>query len=351
MTPVRIGPIALLAVMLTCLPARAERSLSQANWTLSEASQAAAETDLLEMLKPLLELARSEQDQRLLQELKRLAADDSLSLPARERVLFEFTVSLADLDRLAAGADVLGFLAAYQSRVLVPFEDNRRLGIPLYNVRAAAAGVLNEWRRQDGAIEAMTLQHGPGAFWLAAYLSSGPAQRSGYVDSLDFMSEPSLQSLAAQAASRMASEPDLTPVVARIAVLLADIGLLQNLAVHGSGPGLAEAIRAGIAELDEPDRAALMSHAVLHAPAVNAAQAMAELAPGLLHRDETVKLLFDLLGNPDLGAASALALSRSPNPAVRAQLVELASKSRGMESRRAALAAALARDTTGEAGR
>jgi len=53
MTPVRIGPIALLAVMLTCLPARAERSLSQANWTLSEASQAAAETDLLEMLKPL----------------------------------------------------------------------------------------------------------------------------------------------------------------------------------------------------------------------------------------------------------------------------------------------------------
>lgn len=351
MTPVRIGPIALLAVMLTCLPARAERSLSQANWIRSEASQAAAETDLLETLGPLLELARSNQDSRLLQELKRLAADDSLSLPVRERVLFEFAVSLADLDPLAVGPDVLGFLAAYQSRVLVPYEDNRWLGIPLYNVRAAAAGVVHEWQRQDGAIEAMTLRHGPGAFWLGAYLSSGPAQRSGYVDSLDFMSEPSLQSLATQAAGRMASEPDLMPVVARIAALLADVGLLQNLVAHGSGPGLAETIRSGIAELDEPDRAALLHHAVLHAPAVNAAQAMAELAPGLLHRDQTVKLLFDLLGDPELGAASALALSRSSNPAVRGQLVELGSKNRGMESRRAALAVSLARDTTAEAER
>jgi len=351
MSPVRFGPAVLLVAVCACLPLRAEQALPGPNWTHGEIRQAAAEADLLETLRPLLELARTRQDTQLLQALQRLAADDSLPLPARERALFEFAVNLSDMDRLAVGPGVLEFLRTYQPRVLVPHEDSRQLGIPMYNIPAAAAGVLHEWQWQAGAAEAITLKAAPVEDWLAAYRSAEPARRSGYLDHLDEFSEPALRSLAQEAAKQLANEPNLTPVVSRAAVLLLDVELLQRTITLGTGPGLAMSLRAAAAELDEPERAELLNHAVLNAPAANAALVIAELTPGLLHRPETITLLTNLLGDPDLGAASALAVSRSPSQAVRAQLKEIAGQDRGMASRRAALAATLARDNADEAER
>jgi hypothetical protein len=344
----RFGPTVLLAAMLACLPVRAERALPQPNWTHGEVHQAVAETDPLESLRPFLELARSHQDTMLLQELNRLAKDDSVLLPVRERLLFEFAISLSDLDRLAVGPAVLEFLETYQPRVLVPHEDSRQLGIPMYNIRAAAAGVRHEWQWQAGAAEAMALKAAPGGAWLAAYLSTGPAGRNGYLDRLDAISEPVLRSLAQQAADRLPDEPDLTPIVSRAALLLSDVELLQSAVAQGTGPGLATALRMAASALNEPERADLLEHAVRHAPAVNAALALAELSPGLLHRPETIALLFGLLEDPELGAASALALSRSPTPTVRAQLEELAAQGLGTASRRAAVAATMARGAPAE---
>jgi hypothetical protein len=351
MTPARFGQALILGAALACLPAHAERALPQPNWTPAEAQRAITETDLLETLRPLFELARSHQDTRLLQELRRLADDDSISLPVRERLLFEFAIGLSDLDRLAVAAGVLDFLMDYQPRVLVPHEDSRQLGVPLYNIRAAVAGARHEWERQEGAARARTVPPIPGDTWLAAYLSAGTAQRTGYLDRLEVLPEPSLLALARQAANRLASEPELTPVVLRAALQLSDVELLQSAVVSGAGPGLALSLRNAVQVLDESERASLLTHAVLHAPAVNAALAMAELSPGLLHRAETVDLLFDSLGDPDLGPASALALSRNATPAVRAKLAELAEEKQGMASTRAALAVSMARDSSAEAER
>lgn len=351
MTPARFGQTVIFAAALFSLPAQAERALHQPSWTPAEAHRAVKEADLLETLKPLFELARSHQDTRLLQELKRLADDDSISLPVRERVLFEFAIGLSDLDRLTVTTNVLDFLKDYQPRVLVPHDDSRQLGVPLYNIRAAVAGARHEWERQAGAARAMTLQPVPGDTWLAGYLSAGTAQRKGYLDRLEVLPEPSLRSLAGQAANRLADDPELTPVVLRAALLLSDVELLQSAVLSGAGPGLALSLRNAAPSLDESERASLLNRAVLHAPAVNAALAMAELSPGLLHRSETVTLLLDSLGDPDVGAASALALSRNATPAVRAKLVELAEQKRGMASRRAALAVSMARDSSAEAER
>jgi len=351
MSPVRFGPAVLLIAVFACLPVRAEQALPGPNWTQREVHQAVAETDLLETLRPLLDLARARQDSKLLQELQRLAADDSMPLPARERALFEFAVSLSDLDRLAVGPGILEFLWTYQPRVLVPHEDSRQLGIPMYNIRAAAAGVLHEWQWQAGAAEAMSLKGASGEDWLAAFLASEPARRGGYLDHLEDLTEPALRSLAQEASVRLASEPVLTPVVSRAAVLLLDVGLLQSAVTRGAGPGLATTLRAAAAELDESERVELLNHAVAHAPPVNAALVIAELTPGLLHRPETITLLLNLLGDPDLGAASALAVSRSPTRAVRAQLEDIADQDRGMASRRAALAVTMARNNTDGAER
>jgi len=351
MTPARFGQAVILAAALCSPPALAERALPQPNWSPAEAQRAVAETDLLETLRPLFELARSQQDTRLLQELRRLADDDSVSLPVRERVLFEFAIGLSDLDRLTVAAGVLDFLRDYQPRVLVPHEDSRELGVPLYNIRAAVAGARHEWERQAGAARARALQPIPGDTWLAAYLSAGPAQRKGYLDRLEVLPEPSLRSLAGQAANRLPGEPELTPIVLRTALLLSDVELLQQAVVSGVGPGLALSLRKTVPALDESERASLLAHAIRYAPAVNAALAVAELSPGLVHRADTITLLFDSLGDPDLGAASALALSRDASPAVRARLAELAEQKRGMASSRAALAVSMAPDSNGGAER
>jgi len=347
----RFGPAVLLIAVFACLPARAERSLPGPSWTHGEIRQAVAETDLQEALRPLFELARARQETMLLQELRRLAADDSLPLPTRERVLFEFAVGLSELDRLTVGPGVLEFLGTYQPRVLVPHEDSRQLGVPMYNIRAAAAGVLHEWQWQAGAAEAAALEGAPADDWLAAFQSAGPARRGGYLGLLDAFDEPELRSLAQQAAKRLAGEPELTPVVSRAAVLLSDVEFLQSAITLGAGPGLAMTLRTAAGELNESERAEILNQAVVNAPAANAALVIAEFAPGLLHQPETITLLLNLLADPDLGAASALAVSRSPAHAVRARLEEIAGRDRGMASRRAAIALTLEPGTTGRAKR
>ena len=292
----------------------------------------------------MLELARAGEHGRLLEELERIAADRALALPVRERLLFDFAVSLSDLDSRAADPAVLEFLLAYEPRVLLPHEDAPMLGVPLYNVRGATAGSIQEWRRQEAAEAAAEAAPVEPEAWLAAYLASGPAQRQGYVDSLSLLPEPALRQLAERAAGGLPVEPGLTPVVSRSAVLLADSALLRSLVSNGRGPEVAPALRSVGSELDEPERFALMNDALRDAPAANAALAVAEFAPGLLHHPETTSLLFGLLGHPDLGAVAALALSRSRDAGIHERLAERAAEGQGLEAHRATLAAELAKD-------
>jgi hypothetical protein len=73
------------------------------------------------------------------------------------------------------------------------------------------------------------------------------------------------------------------------------------------------------------------------------------LAPGLLHQPEVTELLFDKLGDLDIGPAAALALSASKDPAVRMRLEEYAGAGTGLGATRAAIALETARNAAGGA--
>jgi hypothetical protein len=340
----RTGLIVLNLVVLLLPAAQADHGLSEPTWTTDQVRRALGATETRESLRPLLDLARSGEHSLLLDELRSLAADETHALPVRERLLFEFAVSLSDLDSRAASPGVLAFLLAYEPRVLVPHEDAPKLGSPLYNIRGAAAGAVHDWERQEVVTTAMEAAVAEPGSWLAAWLASDPAQGQGYLDSLAFLPQPTLRKLAERAAAGLSGEPALTPVVSRSAVLLADSALLQSLVANGRGPDIAPALKSANMLLDESERLGLLNDALLNAPAANAALVVAEFAPGLLHQPEAAALLFGLLGHPDLGASAALALSRSPDVGIHERLAELAAEGKGLESRRAALAESLASD-------
>ena len=52
---------------------------------------------------------------------------------------------------------VMARLKAWEPDILVPHDDHPRAGVPLYNIRGAAQGVENSWRRQEAVIEGRAL--------------------------------------------------------------------------------------------------------------------------------------------------------------------------------------------------
>jgi hypothetical protein len=336
-------------------PAVPESNWTPANWTEYEARQAAGEVDLVAELKPLFERARAGQDADLRRRLEAVAANQEWPLPARERLLHAFALGLGDLAPGAAGSESLGYLLDYRPQTLVPHEDHASAGVALFNIPAAAAGSMNLWRRQiayDSSRKMLAQSASTRSAstwnaesWVAAWLAADPASRRGFLDALDLAPEARLREVAALALRDLPQQPELTGVAARSAALLPDAGLLGDALVKGDGPELAAALRSAAAALDESERAGLLRRLVAEAPAGTAALAIAEWAPGLLHDPAIAGLLFDLLGDPALGATAALALAGSTQPAVRERLAERAAHGDDVPARRAAAALAVTRQT------
>lgn len=331
-------------------PAVPESNWTAANWTVQAARQAAGEVDLVAELKPLFERARAGEDADLRRRLEAVAANEDWPLPARERLLHAFALGLGDLPPGAAGSESLGYLLDYRPQTLVLHEDHASAGVPLFNVPAAAAGSMNLWRRQiaydaSGKLLAQSASTWNAKSWVAAWLAADPASRRGFLDALDLAPGARLREVAALALRDLPHQPELTGVAVRSAALLPDPGLLGDALVKGDGPELAAALRSAAAALDESERAGLLRRLVAEAPAGNASLAIAEWAPGLLHDPAIAGLLFDLLGDPALGATAALALAGSTQPAVRERLAERAEHGDDASARRAAAALAVARQT------
>jgi hypothetical protein len=305
-------------------------------------------------LRPLFERARAGEDADLRRRLEAVAANKEWPLPARERLLHAFALGLGDLPPGAAGPESLGYLLDYRPQTLVPHEDHPSAGVALFNIPAAAAGSMNLWRRQiaydaSRKLLAQSASTWSAESWVAAWLAADPASRRGLLDALDLAPEARLREVAALALRDLPQRPELTPVAVRSAALLPDPDLLGDALVKGDGPELAAALRSAAATLDETERASLLRRLVGEAPAGNASLAIAEWAPGLLHDPAVAGLLFDLLGDPALGATAALALAGSPQPAVRERLAELAARGDDTSARRAAAAlAAMPRTDRGD---
>jgi hypothetical protein len=341
--------LAAATALLTCLSAQAELALPEPNWDLQEARAAASQVDALAAVKPLFELARTGRDDELLRALAAVENRGEWPEPAREYVLLTFALGLADLPPGAVGPDVLAWLTAHEPRTLVPHDDHPLAGVPLYGIRPAAAGVAHAWERQAAAVEAGRLLERGAEAWIAAYLGAAPPRQRGFVDALDQANPEQLRLLADQSLQTLPAEPELTAVAARAGILLSDPAVFQSAVTSGAGPGVAAALRSGAPAFDEIERAEVLRHAIAHAPPVNASLAIAELAPALLHQAETAELMFAKLGDPEIGAAAALALAASKDPLVMRRLNHLAKDGAGLQAARAAIAVESSRTDMGGA--
>ena len=350
-------PAALFTALLTLLAARplwAQAAFPEPNWSAPAAQSAASQTDLNAHLAPLFDQARLGRDAALLDRLQAVAADERLPVPARERILFDFAQGLGELPPGSVGPDVLDYLRGYRPRTLVPHPDNDRVGTPLYNVGAAAAGSLNAWRRQSGYAVGRSLladlAPNPTEQFLAEFdRASGPA-RLGLADALPLADGQQLAAIAALSLAAVPERPELGPVAVRATLLLGDPEPLQRALAATTGPQLAELMAEAGAQLDEPGRIDLLLGLLDTAAPATAALAAGTLAPDLLHRPEVADRLFQLLGDRERGSAAALVLSDSARPDLHDRLRELAAGD-GLAARRAALALAAAGSTRPGAGR
>jgi hypothetical protein len=340
--------------LLALRPLWAQVDFPAPNWSASAAQVAAARADANTVLGSLFEQARLGREPDLLAQLKAVAANEGLPVPARERILFDFAQGLAELAPGAVGPEVLLYLQSYEPRTLIPHPDNDRIGTPLFNVRAAAAGSLNAWRRQAGYATGRTLlataAPDPAGRFLAEFdRASGPGQL-GLADALPLASLQQLSDIAARSLAAVTQRPELSPVAVRSALLLGDLAPLQHALAAAGGGQLAGLMAEAGEQLDEPDRIDLLFGLLGSAEPANAALAVGTLAPQLLHRPEVQDRMLALLGDVALGSAAVLVLSESVRSDLHDRLRELAAGD-GLAAQRAALALSVAATNSPGGGR
>lgn len=270
--------------------AAADRALPKPNWNRHAAIEASSLAETRTSLESLFNLAREGRSEELMRAVRAIELDAGWTDPAREKVLYSLALALGDFETGVIGPPVLEYLAERRSRTLVPHEEHPGMGIPLFNIRAAATGSLAEWSRHEKRLRAER-----------ARLESGTAvpQAENFVRSIAASSD-------AETAAQIRAARDMYD------------------------PGELEFIVASAPAMHDMATASLV---------------LAELSPGILDRPETTDLLFSLLGHRELGATAALALANSGDDAIFERLAALASSGEELAAKRALLAIEAFRNT------
>ena len=104
------------------------------------------------------------------------------------------------------------------------------------------------------------------------------------------------------------------------------------------GSGMPELLRAASKTFDQSETESILRYTISNAKPETAALAIAILAPELMEHPDVSALMIDTLGHKELGAAAALALSKTNDPNVQKQLSGLANRKNGLASQRAEIA-------------
>lgn len=329
------------AVLFLAPPATAENKLPTPNWDRELALQTSAMGSDEQQLSEWFRMLRAGESGALLDVLRKYSDSRLASAPVRERQLYLFTQGLADFPAAAIPAELMDLLESYTPETLVPGDENAISAVPLFNIPAAAKGLRHSMARQRGEIRSAQLLSEPDN-WIRAYLAASAPSRGGFLDALDSATGQQLEKLGQTAMLTLHEQPVLSVVAARAALATGDHAALQTIIQNTHGPELAPILRSAAGTLSQNEQAIALLSAIASAPAENAALAIALLAPGLHDVAAVTNSLFDLLEDPVLGSAAALALSHHPDPAVSQQLSILA-RDQGAAAQRARLALALTR--------
>jgi len=316
----------------------AQSAIPAANWDRSLALSVVREADTMALLKPLLQMTRSGNDAELLEALSSVERDPAMPDPVKDFVIFTFAIGLGDLDANTVNPEVLHFLATYKVKTMVSHIDHPRMDVPLFNVRAATAGVQNRWDRQHASMLAEGLLQTQPEQWISAYLKASPVERMGFVDAIDFASTEQLNQLGWSALARLDGQPELTVVATRAGMASGDPELLQQAISRGDGPGLSQALADASLDLSDREAADLLNAVLRSGSTRNSALAISQLAPSRLDHPAMAEMLFDTLDDRSLGAAAALVLGASQDPKIQLRLKEIASGKDGLSQQRAKLA-------------
>lgn len=261
-------------------------------------------------LAELTRLATAGDDSAVLQLLQDTVDDARWPPDMREPLLSDFAQSLRALPPNAVGAEVIAFLIDYPPRLTVAHPDAPRAVVPRYNIRAAAHGVMNTWRRQEAAYAGSVLLARDAAGFVEAYLANPDRPtRQGLHDALSLAPRERLDAVSATALGQLGQKPDLATLAAESSLRAGDLGTLREVLRTGEPTGMASLLRRS-AQILQPDRLQDLFEAVVdEGDARIAALAIAELTPALAERPGVEARLFELLGNPELGSAAALALA------------------------------------------
>ena len=331
-----------MAVLFLASPASAENKLPTPNWDRELALQTSAMGSDEQQLSEWFRMLRAGESGALLDVLRKYSDSRLASAPVRERQLYLFTQGLADFPAAAIPAELMDLLESYTPETLVPGDENAISAVPLFNIPAAAKGLRHSMERQRGEIRSAQLLLSEPDNWIRAYLDASASSRGGFLDALDSATGQQLETLGQTAILALHEQPALSVVAARAASATGDHAALQYIIQNAHGPDLAPILRSAAGTLSQNEQAIALLSAIASAPAENAALAIALLAPGLHVVAEVTNSLFDLLEDPILGSAAALALSHHPDPAVSQQLSILA-RDQGAAAQRARLALALTR--------
>jgi hypothetical protein len=260
--------------------------------------------------------------------------------PARERVLLDFVNDLRKETPRAISAEVIEHLGRYKSKVFVADQDHPQASVPMFNIRAATAGVVNTWARREATYQGSVLLASGSQYLVRAYLEQEnvPA-RYGLLDALSTASLAQLKDVIQRALSDVEKDPRLLALVGKAALLAKDLDTLEILVEIGQGPDMLGLLR-GSAQILDAEQSSRLLHAALRSPSVETAKlALALLTPVLSGHQPTEDLLLRELGNPDLGPTAAYVLVRNPSTSALEKLEVLAaSDERSLPSSRARIA-------------
>lgn len=289
-------------------------------------------------LDDLMRLVTAGDETRLLQLLRATTVDAGLPPAIREQVLHEFTVELRELPPGSVGHPVMEFLSGHEPQVMVPHEDHPDSHVPLFNLRAASAGVQHTWRRREASYAGFVLLAQDPALLVRAYLLHDDSPvRQGLLESVAAATPAQLETISFLALNGLEQEPALTELAGTAALRNEDTRALEQVLRTGSGSGLTRLVRDTGARLD-PDRLArLLASTLEQAPPETAALAIAEWSSALAAHPDTENRLLSLLGDPQLGSAAALALANHAADSTTARLLAV------LESGQSPLAASRAR--------
>jgi hypothetical protein len=286
------GPVFLITVLSLSVVSAAfavDEPLPTPNWSREAAIEAVDAPAVRESLGVLYHLARTGQDDELMSRTRAISEDATRPAPERDRILHELALGLGELEPGTVGPEVLEFLGDVHSLVRVPHDENPYVGVPLFNIRAAAAGSLAQWQR-------------------AATKATPERGFESYTDADTFI----------EAISGL----DSALRIQHIRAARKAFDYTQIEAVVETTPGSADAMTASLL--------------------------LAELAPTVIDSPSVREHLFVLLGDRELGASAALALARSGNEEVLIKLADLAAGEDSLASRRASMAIDLFLATEGE---